>query len=108
MPLSEDDDMVKAFPSNRSNHALGIGVLPGRAWRNDRFPDVQRLSLTRKPFAIDLISVTDQMAWGLLQPTRLDQLPSGPPRGGMFRDIEIHQPAPVVPQHHEHEQNAKG
>src|SRR5881396_923346 len=89
-------NMVKAFQSNRSNHALGIGVLPGRAWRNDRFPDVQRLGLTRKSFSIDLVSVTDQMAWGLLQPARLDQLPSSPIRGRMFRDIEMHQPAPVV------------
>src|SRR5207247_4633605 len=69
-------NMVKAFQSNRSNHALGIGVLPGRAWRNDRFPDVQRLGLTRKSFSIDLVSVTDQMECGLFQPTRIGQLPS--------------------------------
>src|SRR6267143_6168895 len=81
MPFADHHDMVKAFPSNRSNHALGIGVLPGRARRNDRFPDVQRLGLTRKSFSIDLISVTDQMPWSLLQPAHLDQLPSGPPRG---------------------------
>src|SRR6266850_4795504 len=35
MPFADHHDMVKAFPSNRSNHALGIGVLPGRAWCND-------------------------------------------------------------------------
>src|SRR2546425_3542717 len=28
MPFGDHHDMVKAFPSNRSNHALGIGVLP--------------------------------------------------------------------------------
>jgi len=28
MPFADHHDMVKAFPSNRSNHALGIGVLP--------------------------------------------------------------------------------
>ncbi len=48
------------------------------------------------------------MPWSLLQPARLDQLPSGPPRGRMLGDIEMHQPAPVVPQHHEHEQDPKG
>jgi len=36
MPFADHHDMVKAFPSHRSNHALCIGVLPGRAWRNDR------------------------------------------------------------------------
>src|SRR6266446_10169892 len=108
MPFADHHDMVKAFPSNRSNHALGIGVSPGRAWRNNRFPDVQRLSLTRKSLSVDLVSITDQMAWGLLQPAPLDQLPGGPPSGRMLGDIEMHQPAPVVPQHHEHEQDPKG
>src|SRR3989442_13443696 len=64
MPFADHHDMVKTFPSNRSNHALGIGVLPGRARRNDHFPHVQRLGLTRKSFSIDLISVTDQMPRG--------------------------------------------
>src|SRR5260370_18636515 len=108
MPFAEHHDMVKAFPSNRSNHALGIGVWPGRAWRNDPFPDVHRPGLTRKSFSIDLVSVTDQMPWGLLQPARLDQLPPSPIRGRMFRDIEMRQPAPAVAQHHEHEQDPKG
>src|SRR2546422_1681885 len=65
-------------------------------------------SLTRKSLSIDLVSVTDQMAWGLLQPARLDQLPPSPIRGRMFRDIKMHQPPPVVAQHHEHEQDPKG
>ena len=38
MPLPDHYYMVKAFPSNRANHALRIGVLPRRAWRNDRVP----------------------------------------------------------------------
>src|SRR5437899_8320202 len=37
-----------------------------------RQQDVQRLGLTRKSFSIDLVSVTDQMPWGFLQPARLD------------------------------------
>jgi hypothetical protein len=37
MPFADHHGMIKTFPSNRSNHALGIGVLPGRAWRDDRF-----------------------------------------------------------------------
>lgn len=46
MPFADHHDMVNALSSNRSNHALGIGVLPGRAGRNDHFPDVPRLGLT--------------------------------------------------------------
>jgi hypothetical protein len=50
-------------------------------------------------------AVSDEMPWRLLQRARLDQLPSGPPRGRMLGDIEMHQPAPVVAQHHQHEQD---
>jgi len=34
MPFAHHHDMVKAFPSNRANHPLGIRVLPWRARRN--------------------------------------------------------------------------
>jgi len=57
MPFADHDDVVKALPSNRADHALGISVLPRRARRYDHFPDVQRLRLTRKSFSIDLISI---------------------------------------------------
>src|SRR2546428_4869785 len=108
MPFADHHDMVKAFPSDRSNHAFDIGVLPGRTWRDDRLTDAQGLGLTRKSFSIDLISVPGQMPWGLLQPARLDQLPSGPPRGRMLRHIEMHQPAPAAAQHDEYAQDSKG
>src|SRR2546428_8352845 len=78
MPLADYHDMVKAFPPNRANHPLRIGVLPRRAWRNDRLPDVQQPRLTRKPFAIDLIPVPDQMPRTLVLPARLDQLSCRP------------------------------
>src|SRR3989441_6106199 len=68
MPLADYHDMVKAFPPNRANHKLRIGVLPRRAWRNDRLPDVQQPGLTRKSFAIDLIPVPDHMPRALFLP----------------------------------------
>src|SRR5881628_215339 len=107
MPLTDYHDMVQTFASNRANHALGIGVLPRRSWRYDRLPDVQHLGLTRKSFAIDLVSIPDQVPRAVLRPARLDQLSPRPLCGRMFRDIEMHQPAPVVAQHHEHKQHSK-
>src|SRR5438445_8542988 len=82
--------MVKTFASNRAIHALGIGVLPRRAWRNDRLSDVQNPGLTQKSFAIDLVPVPDQMPRALLQPARLDQLSRRPICRRMLRDIEMH------------------
>ena len=73
MPFTNHDDVVKAFPANRANHPLGIRVLPRRAGRNDRLPDVQRLGLTRKSFSINLVSASNQIP-GRLQRARLEQL----------------------------------
>ena len=61
MPLADHDDVVKAFPTNRANHPLGVRVLPGRAGRNYRFSDAQCLGLTRKSFSINLVSIPNQV-----------------------------------------------
>ena len=108
MPFTDHDDVVKAFPANRANHPLGMRVLPRLAGRNDRLPDLQRLGLTRKSFSINLVSVPNQVSGPLLQRARLEQLACRPFRGRMVGDIEMHQPAPAVGQHHEHEHDPKG
>ena len=77
MPLADHHDMVEAFPSNRPNHPLRVGVLPRGVRRNDCLPDVQHLGLTRKSIAIDLVPVPDQMPSTLLLPARLIMYMSG-------------------------------
>src|SRR5438132_7118893 len=108
MPLADHDYVVKAFPTNRANHPLGIRVLPGLAGRNYRFSDAQCLGLTRKSFSINLVSIPNQVPGPLLQRARLEQLACRPFRSRMLRDIEMNQPAPAVGQDHEHEQHPKG
>jgi len=82
--------------------------LPRRARRNNRLLDAQCLGLTPKSLSIDLVSVPNQIPRRLLQRARLEQLPRRPFRRRMLRHIQMHQPAPAVGQHHEHEQDAKG
>src|SRR5438309_10661115 len=82
MPFADHDNVVKAFPSNRANHSLGIRVLPRRAGRDDRLPDVQHLGLTRKSLSIDLVSVPNEIPEPLLQRARLEQLARRPCGGG--------------------------
>src|SRR5215470_20261771 len=96
MSFAEHDDVVEAFPSNRPDHPLGIRVLPRRAGRNDGLLDVQHPSLMRKSFAIDLVSVPNQIPGPLLQRARLEQLSRRPFRSRMLRDIKMHQPTPAV------------
>jgi hypothetical protein len=107
MPFTNHDDVAKAFPSNRADHPLGIRVLPRRAGRNHHFPDLQRRGLSRKSLSIDLVSVPNQIPGRLVQHARLQQLSRRPFRGRMLRHVEMHQPAPPVPQHHEHKQHSK-
>src|SRR5439155_22820206 len=96
--------MVKTFASNRANHALRIGVLPRRAWRDDRLSDVQHPGLTRKSFAIDLVSVPDEIPKAPLQHALLEQLSRQPLHRRMLCDIEMHQPASAVAQHHQYKE----
>ncbi len=108
MLFANHHNMVKALASNRSNDPFGISVLPRRAGRNDRLPNVQRLGLTRKSFTIRLGLGPESDTGALLQRARLEQLARRPFRGRVFRHIEMHQPAPAVREHHEHEQDSKG
>src|SRR5262252_1822919 len=86
IPFADHHDIVETFPSNRPNYPLGIRVLPRGARRNHDFPDAQRLGLTPKSFAIDLVSVSEQILRSLLQAARLEQLPRRPFRGRVLGD----------------------
>jgi hypothetical protein len=87
MSLADYNDVVEAFPSNRTNDPLRIGVLPRRPRRNYHLPNVQCLRLTRKSFSIDLISVPNQIPGRLLLYARFEQLARRPFRRRMLRDI---------------------
>jgi len=62
MALVEDDDMVQAFPPDRTDDPLDVGVLPRRAWRRDDLGDPQRLNLVANLEAIRGIAVAQQVA----------------------------------------------
>ncbi len=37
MPVIVDDDEIETFPANRADHALDVGILPGRSWSGQHF-----------------------------------------------------------------------
>ena len=47
--LIEDNDVIEAFAADRADHALDIGVLPGRSWRRDNLFDAHRPSADAEP-----------------------------------------------------------
>ena len=41
VPVAQHDHMIQAFPSDRADEALDVGVLPGRPVRGQGLPDPQ-------------------------------------------------------------------
>ena len=58
--LVQHDDMVEAFPANRSDHAFAIRILPGRLRRIDHFLDTHVGDPPAKFAIIDAVSVPDE------------------------------------------------
>jgi hypothetical protein len=62
MALVEDHDVVEAFATDRTDHALDVRVLPGRAWRRDDFRDPHGLDPAAEVPAIRGIAIAQQIA----------------------------------------------
>src|SRR5215469_5056654 len=86
--LAQGDHMVEALASDRSNQSFGEAVLPGRTC-GDRFvADAHSSQSMRDRSAVDLIPITDQIAWGLIPRECLRDLPCDPVRCRMRCDVD--------------------
>ena len=61
MLLSEDDDVVQAFPPKGPNHTLAVRILPRGTRRGEDLFDSQRMRWTNEGCAIDLVPVSDDV-----------------------------------------------
>ena len=66
MPLAEDNDMVKAIPSDRTDEPLRMSVLPWRSWCDRPVPNAHRANATDKDIAIDTIPIANDILRPLL------------------------------------------
>src|SRR5437899_6672480 len=107
MPFVEDDDVIEAFPSNRSNHALGIGVLPGRAWGDEDLVDPHALHPPREHVAVDGVAITEQVLGRGLFREGLDKLLGGPSGGRVVGHIDVDEFPASVPKDNEPEEKAE-
>lgn len=57
--LSEDDDVVQAFPSKGPDPALAVGILPRRSGCDQHLLDSHRTHATNEGRAIDLVPKSD-------------------------------------------------
>src|SRR4029077_15768927 len=67
MPLAENDDVVKAFPPDRTDQPFSICVLPRGARRRRSIANAHRSNSSYKNIAVSPIAIADQL-WGSLFP----------------------------------------
>jgi hypothetical protein len=83
--LAEDDDMIKAFASDRTDQPFSMPILP---WRSRRGWSVANAHGAKPPFekrAVDAIAIADDIPRRRLPAARLSKLPGNPFRGRVRR-----------------------
>ena len=83
--VAKHEDMVKAFPSDRSDEPLRTSVLPGRSWCDRPISDAHGSKSAEKGMAIGAIPVADDTLRSPLPPVCLSQLMGNPFRAWMRR-----------------------
>src|SRR6266481_4150720 len=56
VPLSEHNNVVKAFPSDRTDQPFGVSILPRGAWRRWSVANAHRSTSSDEDIAIGLIA----------------------------------------------------
>ena len=89
IPLSEDDHVIKTSPSDRTYQSFTMPVLPGRSHRGRLIANAHRAKTSLEDFAIDAISITDEISRRLIPTTGFGDLMSDPTCGRMFSRAQL-------------------
>ncbi len=63
VPFVENDEMIKALATDRTDEWLDVGRLPERTIRNDDFLCAHSADALLKHVAVDVIAITNQKPW---------------------------------------------
>ena len=107
MLLAEYDHMVEEVPPDSPDHALGVGVLPWRPRCGQDFSEAHALNPPSERIAIDSIAIAEEVPGSGVLRERLEDLPGRPGRGRCACHVEVDDLAPMVQQHHEHEEDTE-
>jgi len=78
VPLAEDNDMIKTFPSDRANQPFRMSILPWRSWRGWPVTNAHSAKPPGKNFAVDPVAIADDVPrWAFLA-AGFGQLPGHP------------------------------
>ena len=97
MPLAENDDMIKAFPSDRADQPFSMSVLPWRSRRSWAVTNAHRSKTSGKYLAVDPVPIADDVSRCGLPTAFRSEFPERPScsseqasaaRAGMRRDLQ--------------------
>src|SRR4029077_7306399 len=88
MLLSEHNNVVKAFPSDRTDQPFGISILPRGARRRRPVADAYRSESANDDLAIGRVPVTNEIAGSLFPPACFRDLICDPFSGWMRCDAK--------------------
>ena len=108
MPGVENDEMVQAVSSDRTDQAFGVGILPGTTGRGEQFLDAQRGDPLTDVVAVKGVPIANQISRYIPIGKSLDDLLGRPGCGGIRGDIEVQHLPTTVFQDDEYEQHPHG
>src|SRR5260370_35618354 len=99
--LAEHNNVVKAFPSDRTDQPFGISTLPRGARRRRSVADAYRSEPADKDLTIGPVPVTNEIAGSLFPPPCFRSLICDPFSGWWRSDANPQSLSPPVPQKHQ-------
>src|ERR1700682_2984258 len=107
VPLSEHNNVVKAFPSDRTDQPFGISILPRGAWRRWSVANAHRSKSSDEDIAIGPIAIADQIVGSPFPAESFRDLICDPFRGWMRCDAKPQNMSPAVPHDQQSIEQAK-
>ncbi len=101
MAFAQDDDMVETFAPDRTDDALDVRRLPGRARRGEHFRDSHASQAFPCGAPIYAVAIADHVARCCIPWKGLGDLLGDPNRRWVSRNTEMHDPATVMAQDNE-------
>ena len=87
--LVQHDQMIQAFPTDRTDYAFDIGILPRGAKCSANLFDAHGLHCSTELGAIDAVIVAQQESWCRIVGKSLDDLPCRPIGGWVSRHVDM-------------------
>jgi hypothetical protein len=107
MPLSQNDRVIKTFPSDFADNALGVCVLPGRGWCCEDLLQAGRCDLSAEMCAEFSVTISDKIFWHIVQTDSLNDLPCRPFCCWGLRHVRVQDLSSIVTEDYQHEQHPK-